>query len=131
MDLSKYLSISGLPGLYKMLANRSNGLIVESLDTGKSRFVPSRKHGFTPLESISIYTVMDTISLKEVFERLKKKDPSLIPTSENSDDEIKAYFKEVIPDYDDSRVYLKDMKKLFRWYNFLNENKLLESAEEE
>lgn len=131
MDLSKYLSISGLPGLFKMIANRSNGLIVENLNTGKTRFIPSRKHGFTPLESISIYTLMDTISLKEVFERLKKKDPAQVPTSESTDDQIKAYFKELIPDYDDSRVYIKDMKKLFRWYQFLNGKELLETSEEE
>jgi len=131
MDLSKYLSISGLPGLFKMIANRSNGLIVENLDTGKTRFVPSRKHGFTPLESISIYTLADTISLKEVFERLQKKDPAQVPTNESSDEQIKSYFKELIPDYDDSRVYLKDMKKLFRWYQFLNGKKLLETSEEE
>jgi len=131
MDLSKILSVSGLPGLFKMVGNRSNGLIVEDLETGKGRFCSARKHQFTPLESIAIFTLDDTISLKEVFEKLKKKDPAQVPTSKNTDEEFKAYFKELIPDYDEDRVYIKDMKKLFKWFSFLNEKSLLDSEEEE
>lgn len=131
MDLSKILSVSGLPGLFKMVGNRSNGLIVEDLDTGKGRFCSSRKHQFTPLESIAIYTSDDTISLKEVFEKLKKKDPAQIPTSKHSDAEVKAYFKESLPDYDEDRVYIKDMRKLLKWFIFLQEKSLLDSEEEE
>jgi len=125
------LSVSGLPGLFKMVGNRSNGLIVEDLETGKGRFCSSRKHQFTPLESIAIYTNSDTIALKEVFEKLKKKDPAQIPTSKNTDDEIRAYFTDLIPDFDEDRVYIKDMKKLLKWFTFLNEKSLLESEEEE
>lgn len=131
MDLSQILAVSGLPGLFKMVGNRSNGLIVEDLDSGKGRFCSSRKYQFTPLESIAIYTISDTIALKEVFEKLKKKDPALIPTAKSSEEEIKSFFKEVIPDYDEDRVYIKDMKKLFKWYNFLNEKSLLTSSSEE
>jgi len=131
MDLSKILSVSGLPGLFKMVGNRSNGLIVEDLESGKGRFCSSRKYQFTPLESIAIYTNDDTISLKEVFEKLKKKDPAQIPTSKNSEKEVKAYFKELLPDYDEERVYIKDMKKLLKWFLFLNEKSLLDSEEEE
>lgn len=130
MDLSKILSVSGLPGLFKMIGNRSNGLIVEDLDTGKGRFCSARKHQFTPLESIAIFTIEDTISLKEVFEKLKKKDPAQIPVSKESDAEVKAYFKELLPDYAEDRVYVKDMKKLFKWFVFLNEKSLLDSEEE-
>ncbi len=131
MDLSLILSVSGLPGLFKMLANRSNGLIVEDLDSGKSRFVSARKHQFTPLESISIYTLTDTIPLKDVFKILQGKDQTKIPVAGAKDDEIKAYFKEVLPEYDEDRVYTKDMKKLFRWYLFLQGKDLLVGGDEE
>lgn len=131
MDLSKILSVSGLPGLFKMIGNRSNGLIVEDLDTGKGRFCSARKHQFTPLESIAIFTIEDTVSLKEVFEKLKKKDPAQIPVSKESDADVKAYFKELLPEYDEDRVYVKDMKKILKWFVFLNEKSLLNSEEEE
>ena len=131
MDLSKILAVSGLPGLFKMIGNRSNGLIVEDIDSGKGRFCSSRKYQFTPLESIAIYTVEDTIPLREIFEKMLKIDPNKIPTSDKTDDEIKAAFKEIIPDYDEDRVYLRDMKKMFRWYHFLNDRKLLNASEEE
>ena len=131
MDLSKILAVSGLPGLFKMIGNRSNGLIVEDIDSGKGRFCSSRKYQFTPLESIAIYTVEDTIPLREIFEKMLKIDPNKIPASDKTDDEIKAAFKEIIPDYDEDRVYLRDMKKMFRWYHFLNDRKLLNASEEE
>ena len=60
-----------------------------------------------------------------------KIDPNKIPTSDKTDDEVKAAFKEIIPDYDEDRVYLRDMKKMFRWYHFLNDRKLLNASEEE
>jgi len=131
MDLSLILSVSSLPGLFKMIANRSNGLIVEDLDSGKSRFVSARKHQFTPLESISIYTLSDTIPLKDVFKIMQGKDQTTIPVKGAKDDEIKAYFKEVLPEYDEDRVYPKDMKKLFRWYVFLRDKELLVGGDEE
>lgn len=131
MDLSQIMAISPLPGLFKLVGNRSNGLIVEDLDTGKGRFCSSRRHQFTPLESIAIYTVADTIALKEVFEKILKKDPAQVPTPETSDADLKAYFKELIPDYDEDRVHSKDMKKLFKWFRFLNERSLLDTKAEE
>jgi len=131
MDLSKILAVSGLPGLFIMIGNRSNGLIVEDIDSGKGRFCSSRKYQFTPLESIAIYTVEDTIPLKEIFEKMLKIDPNKIPKSDKTDDEIKAAFKDIIPDYDEDRVYLRDMKKLFRWFHFLNDRKLLAASKEE
>lgn len=131
MDLSQIMAISQLPGLFKLKGNRSNGLIVEDLGSGKGRFCSSRRHQFTPLESIAIYTNDDTISIKEVFERILKKDPAQVPTAESSDEELKAYFKEVIPDYDEDRVHIKDMKKLFKWYRFLKDKSLLDSTGEE
>lgn len=131
MDLSQIMAISPLPGLFKLIGNRSNGLIVEDLDSGKGRFCSSRRHQFTPLESIAIYTVTDTIALKDVFEKILKKDPAQVPTTETSDVDLKSYFKDLIPDYDEEKVHVKDMKKLFRWFRFLNDRSLLENKDEE
>lgn len=117
MDLSKILSISGLGGLFHLENQRDNGLIVRPLEGGKSRFVSSRKHLFTPLENITIYTLDDSIPLKEVLEAMKKKSDDLPPPVPKSDGAVlHEYMKAVIPDYDDERVYTSDIRKIIKWY---------------
>jgi len=128
MDLSLVLAVSGKPDLFKMVANRSNGLIVENLNTGKTNFISARKHQFTPLESISIYTLEDTIPLKEVFQLLKKQDHAKIPPAGSSNEDIEQFFDQVVPDYDEDKVHIRDMKKVFRWYLFLHEKGMLEET---
>ena len=68
MDLSNVLSVSGLSGLYEMVANRPNGLIVKNIVSGKTQFAPARKHQFSPIETIGIYTIYDTVEIGEVFD---------------------------------------------------------------
>lgn len=129
MNLEKLVAISGRPGIYKMAANRQNGLIVQDLDNGKKFFAPSRKHQFTPLESISIYTndQDSTAELKLVFNNMLTQLDSNPPVSTKSNsDEIKAYFEQILPDYDQDKVLMSDIKKLIKWFNFLNERNLLE-----
>jgi len=132
MNLEDFVAVSGLPGVFKMAANRSNGLIVEDLDSGKRKFVSARKHQFTPLASIGIYTQEDTEELNTIFTTMIEKSATLAPIPHNSKPvEIIAYFKEVLPDYDEDRVYLSDMKKVIKWFNFLNERKLISIEEEQ
>jgi len=137
MKLTDILSVSGLPGLFKMIANRSNGLMLSEIGTGKSKFASIRKHQFTPLETIAIYTMEDTVELKKVLDDIKTLDDKTpIGEEKKTDEEIKALFTQIVPDYDPDRVYLKDMKKLFSWYKILKANNLLipedkESDEEE
>jgi len=137
MKLTDILSVSGLPGLFKMIANRSNGLMLSEIGTGKSKFASIRKHQFTPLETIAIYTMEDTVELKKVLDDIKTLDDKTpIGEEKKTDEEIKALFTQIVPDYDPDRVYLKDMKKLFSWYKILKTNNLLipddkESDEEE
>lgn len=133
MILEKLVVVSGISGIFKVAANRNNGLIIEDLDTGKRRFVPSRKHQFTPLETITIYTEGedDTIELSKVFQNMfAKLEETPVVAYNSSNEELKAYFAQIIPNYDRDKVYVGDMKKMLKWFNFLNERSLITLEEE-
>lgn len=124
--LDDLISVSGLSGLYKMVANRNNGLIVESIESGKRRFCSVRKHQFTPLGSIAIYTITDTVPLKDVFQKITNQlDETPLPADKASKSELVDYFGEIIPQFDRDRVYPSDIKKLVKWYRFLVTHDLL------
>lgn len=131
MNLENLVSVSGLPGIYRMAANRSNGLIIEDLVTGKKRFASARKHQFTPLESIAIFTDDgDSVELKEVFKAMLEQIESNPPAKPNgSPEDLHEYFAEVLPNYDKDRVYTSDIKKVIKWFNHLNEQNLLSLEE--
>ncbi len=127
--LDDLIAVSGLPGLYKMVTNRPNGLIVEDIESGKRRFCSVRKHQFTPLGSIAIYTLTDTIPLKEVLIKMhEKKDEVPLPEDKTEKTELISYFSEITPHFDRERVYASDIKKLIKWYRFLDKYDLLESV---
>ncbi|MEO0340542.1 MAG: DUF5606 domain-containing protein [Bacteroidota bacterium] len=127
MDLKNYLAVSGLSGIYKMVSSRNNGLIIEDLDSGKRRFVSSRKHQFTPLESIAIYTDDgDSTELKNVFQSMLEQyedNPPVSPNSKNP--ELVEYFKDILPTFDEDRVHIGDIKKVIKWFSFMQERQLL------
>lgn len=131
MNIEEFVAVTGMAGLYKMVVNRNNGLIIEDLDNGKKRFASSRKHQFTPLASIGIYTLTDTTELKEVFRRMLETLEANPPVGvKSSPEEISTYFKTILPDYDEDRVYLSDIKRVIKWFNFLNDRQLLSLEEE-
>ncbi len=132
IDFETLVAVSTLPGVYKVAANRSNGLIIEDLDTGKKRFAPARKHNFTPLASIGIYSDTDTTELKIVFQNMLEKLESHPPVAPNAKpDVLHQYFAEVLPGYDRDRVFISDIKKVIKWFSFLNERNLIPTKEEE
>lgn len=132
MKLEDFVAVSGMPGVFKMVANRNNGLIIEDLDNGKRKLAAARSHQFTPLASIGIYAGDDTEELKVVFKSMLEKYESLPPVSVNaSKDEIFDYFGEILPNFDRERVYISDIKKVIKWFNFLHERNLLSLEEEE
>ena len=133
MNLKDIMAVSGLPGLFKMVTSRNNGLLVANIDTGKTKFCSVRKHQFTPLETVAIYTHSDTTELKEIFGTMLSALSENPPVSvKASAEEIIAYFSMILPDYDPDRVYVSDMKKVIKWFNFLNDrNMLTEDASEE
>lgn len=126
-EFDQLVAVSGLPGLYKMVANRSNGLIIEDLDEGKRRFAPSRKHQFTPLASIGIYTDDgETRELGAVFRSMRDKmEETPPPALDENPESLRTYLSIVLPDYDRDKVYVSDIKKLIKWFTFLNERNLI------
>lgn len=131
MNLKEILSISGKPGLYKLVKQAGNGVIVESLEDGK-RFPAFGHQKISSLEEISIYTDTEDLPLKDVFKKMREKHEggsSISPKSSSA--ELKAYFAEIIPEYDEERVYASHIKKIIQWYNILQKNDLLDFEEEE
>lgn len=132
MNLEPYISVSGENGLFKLVASRNNGLVLSHIDTGKSKFYSVRKHQFTPLGTVAIYTLEDTTSLAELFQTMLDKYDTLPPVCTKAEKhEIEEYFEQILPDYDEDRVHVKDMKKVIRWFNILHEKNLLDTSEEE
>lgn len=118
--LKTILSISGRPGLFKLVNQGKNMLIVESLMTGKR--TPAYAHDkVISLGDIAIYTIEEDIPLSDVFEaiRVKSEGKQVDVKAIGGDKEIRAYFAEILPDFDDERVYTNDIKKVFSWYNQL------------
>lgn len=131
MDLSGVISISGKPGLYKVVAQSKNNIIVESLKDGKRTPAYSTDR-ISALEDISIYTYEDDIPLKEVYIQIfKKEDGKKAPSHKESLNTLTSYLLEVLPNYDEDRVYPSDIKKLFQWYNLLHDAGLVSAGEEE
>ncbi|MBN8786111.1 MAG: DUF5606 domain-containing protein [Terrimonas sp.] len=133
MEYSKIISVTGLPGLYELLSSKGDGAIVRSLDDKSSRFVSSRSHNFSHLESIEIFTVRENVNLAEVFLVMKENNTDLPDAKDNA--AVKKYFEAVYPDMDFERVYTSDMKKIVKWLEILTANnidiKVPEVGEEE
>lgn len=132
MNIKELVAVSGMPGIQKIAANRSNGMLVEDIDTGVVRFASIRKHQFSPLESISIYTDdNDAIELKIVFKTmLDQLENNPIPSADAKPEELRAYFAAILANHDRDKVHISDIKKIIRWFLFLNERGILSLEEE-
>jgi len=124
ITLSEIATISGKSTLFKVLKPGKSGVILESLDAAKTKIVANATHRLSVLSEISIYTTSKegTISLEEVLKKIYsnyKNDIGIEGEGENN--ELKSFLKSVVPDYDESRVYVSDMKKLVRWYRIIAE----------
>lgn len=131
MDLTKIISISGKPGLYKLVAQAKGSFIVEDLDKGKKTSI-SAHNNVSLLENVAIYGVSEEFPLKEVFTRIYNKEnggPCINHKEPGA--QLRAYMEEILPEYDETRVYDSDLKKLFQWYNILHKNDLVTPAPEE
>lgn len=123
MDYNKIVSVTGLTGLFELLSSKSDGAVVRSLDDNSTKFVSTRQHNFSHLESIEVFTVKDNTNLAEVFEAMKKSKEKM-PDAKEDNKTLKAYFEKVYPDLDFERVYASDMKKMIKWYQILEKNKV-------
>lgn len=122
MTLSEIATITGKSTLYKVLKPGKAGVILESLDDTKTKIVANATHRLSVLSEISIYTTTKegTVPLEDVLKKINKEyGADLGLDADAANNELKAFLKSVVPDYDESRVYVSDMKKLVRWYGIL------------
>jgi len=130
IDLKEFLSISGLSGIHKFQAKTKTGLIVESLLDGKRIQVFSTQK-VSALEDISIFTTDEDVPLGQVFANIyNKENGGLAISHKSSNNDLKAYFLQVLPNFDEERVYTSDIKKVVQWYNLLQEKSYLKFVEE-
>lgn len=128
MEYRQIVAVTGLPGLYQLVSTKNDGALVRSLADKSIKFVSSRVHQLTPLESIEIYTYSENVRLHEVLEQIKSDDApvkALLSGKKASNDELKKYFATVLPEFDQERVYVSDIKKVLKWYELLKANDLL------
>lgn len=131
MALEQILSVAGKPGLYRLVGQMKNGIIVEALEDSK-RFPVHGSSKVSALEEISIYTHEEEVPLGDVFKKIHEKEGGKQALSHKSDaKEVKAYFESILPEYDPDRVYVSDMVKVVKWYNLLMEHNAYDPSEEE
>jgi len=133
MEYGKIIAVTGLPGLFELLSSKNDGAIVRSLDDKSTKFVSSRVHNFSHLESIEVFTVRDNVNLIDVFHAMEKEGGKVPDGKDNA--QLKKYFEKVYPDLDFTRVYASDLKKMAKWFDVLKANdveiKLTERPAEE
>jgi len=139
MTLDKIIAISGKPGLFKILSHSKGRVIVESLKD-KKRFPVSTLNGISALEEIAIYTYDEDVPLRKVFVTIYEKEKGKTSINPNDNSNVLTnYFKEILPHFDDERVYTSNIKKVLKWYNeliethfdFENLKKEIETSEKE
>ncbi|MEN8886247.1 MAG: DUF5606 domain-containing protein [Winogradskyella sp.] len=132
MSLDKILSISGKPGLFQIVTQTRTGAVVESL-LDKKRITVGAHSNISILSEIAIYTLTEEVPLKDVLKKVKTKEKGEQTSISHKDskDKLEEFFFEVLPDYDEDRVYPSDIKKIVQWYNLLQKNNLLSALETE
>ncbi len=123
-----------MPGLYYLLNQKSNGMIVKSLESKKTQFVSGRKYDFSPLETISIYsTEEEPLMLRDVLLKMKEEEEGgkAIVDPKGDKESLRNFFKEIAPSHDENQVYTSDIKKIVKWYNILKPLDLIHAREEE
>lgn len=131
MGLEKILSVAGKPGLYKLITQTRTGFVAESLLDGK-RITVSLRSSVSVLSEIAIYTLEEEVPLREVFLKIQTKEDGSKTSISHKDEKIKLeeYFFEVLPNYDEDRVYVSDIKKIIQWYNILTDNNIANFSED-
>ena len=133
MEYSKLVAVTGLPGLFELINSKTDGAIVRSLDDKSTRFISSRVHNFSQLESIEVYTTGENVNLVDVLNAMDKAGEKLPDDKDAA--AVKKYFQKVYPEMDFERVYSSDMKKMVKWFDVMKKNnieiKLSEQPEEE
>jgi hypothetical protein len=122
MEYNKIIAITGLPGLYELINSKTDGAIVRSLEDKSTKFVSSRVHNFSHLESIEVYTTKDNVNLVDILKAMEESAEKL--PDEKDGEGIKKYFSKVYKDLDFERVYSSDLKKMVKWFMVLKKNSI-------
>ncbi len=123
MDYNRIISVTGMPGLFELVSSRKDGAVVKSLADGVTKFVSSRIHNFSHLESIEIFTTTDNVNLVELFTAIGKNEAS-VPDDKDENAAIKKYFETIYPTIDAERVHNSDMRKMLKWYRILKDKNI-------
>lgn len=129
MEYNKIISVTGLTGLFELVSSKTDGAIVRSLDDNSVKFVASRLHNFSHLESIEVYTVNDNVNLVDIFKAMENSSEALPDAKDTA--AVRKYFEAVFPEMDFERVYSSDTKKMVRWYAMLKGKVAFTLGEEE
>jgi len=131
MALDKIVAIGGKPGLYRIVTQTRTGFVGESLLNGK-RISVGLRNNVSMLSEIAIYTLEEEVPLREVFEKIKEKEEGGKTSIAHKAEKLKLeeYFFEILPNYDEDRVYASDIKKVIQWYNILHDNNITDFAEQ-
>lgn len=122
MEYNKLISVTGFSGLFELVTSKTDGAIVRSLEDNTTKFVASRVHQFSHLESIEVYTTDENVNLAEIFKAMDASAETL--PSEKDNKAVKSYFEKVFPSMDFERVYSSDMKKMVRWFNVIKQQNI-------
>lgn len=132
MEYNKLISATGFSGIFELVSSKNDGAIVKSLEDDSTKFISTRQHQFSHLESIEVYTNDENVNLVEVFKAMDASTETL--PSEKDNKAVRSYFEKVFPAMDFERVYNSDMKKMVRWFNVIKKHnieiKLTETPEE-
>ena len=120
MEYGKLVSVTGLPGLFELLSSKADGGVVKSLEDKSTKFVSTRVHQFSHLESIEVFTTADNVNLVDVFTAMAASTEKM--PAEGDAAAVKKYFEKVYPTMDFARVYASDMKKMVKWFGILKAN---------
>jgi hypothetical protein len=134
MDYKDIVTISGKSGLFRVVNQKSNGVVVTSLETGKSEFISLRQHALSYLDNTAVFVKNsdnDSIEIIKVFRVMLQKEGDVPPANPDANDKtIITYFSAIIPDYDEQKVHLSDMKKILKWFSILKQHNLISIEEE-
>jgi hypothetical protein len=122
MEYNKLISVTGFSGLFELVTSKTDGAIVRSLEDNTTKFVSSRVHQFSHLESIEVYTNDENVNLAEIFKAMDASTEAL--PSEKDNKAVKSYFEKVFPSMDFERVYSSDMKKMVRWFGVIKQQNI-------
>jgi hypothetical protein len=122
MEYNKLISVTGFSGLFELVTSKTDGAVVRSLEDNTTKFVSSRVHQFSHLESIEVYTTDENVNLADIFKAMDASTEAL--PSEKDNKAVKSYFEKVFPSMDFERVYSSDMKKMVRWFGVIKQQNI-------